>query len=209
MGQRVEYFFFLTDLTLAPILRPPPHLQHSHLPQPLSAQSSPLLSISTFQLRRELQRNKARKAAGPEGISFRVLKACVDQLCGVVQHIFNLSLRLETVPALWKTSCVVPYSPAGGRRSCLSAQDQGRWQLTVDDGSVTITTYDIVPTSVLCRICSKCQVHVKTPTRVTRCVYRRIYGTCTLWLKAYQKHTCSLTVMNRNQNYMYSVIYIL
>lgn len=47
-----------------------------------------------------------RKAAGPDGLSSRVLKTCVTQLSEVLQHIFNL--RLERVPVLWKTSCLVP-----------------------------------------------------------------------------------------------------
>ena len=53
-------------------------------------------------------KNKARKAAGPDGINSRLLRDCADQLCGVILHIFNLSLSLQKVPALWKTSCVVP-----------------------------------------------------------------------------------------------------
>ena len=45
---------------------------------------------------------------GPEGISPRLLKSCADQLCRVVEYIFNISLKLAKVPMLWKTSCVVP-----------------------------------------------------------------------------------------------------
>ena len=55
-----------------------------------------------------MRRTKARKATGPDGINSRLLKDCADQLCGVFLHIFNLSLSLERVPLLWKTSCVVP-----------------------------------------------------------------------------------------------------
>lgn len=53
-------------------------------------------------------RTKIRKAAGPDGISSRLLWDCADQLCQVVLHIYNLSLSLERVPELWKTSCLVP-----------------------------------------------------------------------------------------------------
>ncbi|KAL3984483.1 hypothetical protein ACER0C_016108 [Sarotherodon galilaeus] len=66
------------------------------------------LSLSTTQVRRELRRIKVKKAAGPDGISSRVVRSCADQLCGVMEHLFNLSLRLGRVPQLWKTSCVVP-----------------------------------------------------------------------------------------------------
>ena len=59
-------------------------------------------------MRRELRRIKARKTTGPDGINSRLLKDCADQLCGVLLHIFNLSLSLERVPLLWKTLCVIP-----------------------------------------------------------------------------------------------------
>jgi len=38
----------------------------------------------------------------------RLLKDCAAQLCQPLHKIFNLSLQLGRVPALWKTSCVVP-----------------------------------------------------------------------------------------------------
>ena len=44
------------------------------------------------------------KAAGPDGISFKVLRTCGTQLC----HLFNLSLSQEKVHTLWRTSCLVP-----------------------------------------------------------------------------------------------------
>ena len=49
-----------------------------------------------------------KKATGPDGISSRLLKSCADQLCRIVEYIFNMSLKLGKVPLLWKTSCVVP-----------------------------------------------------------------------------------------------------
>eukprot|EP00064_Thunnus_orientalis_P002141 superscaffoldBa00000148_g2148 len=60
------------------------------------------------QVRKELRKVKARKATGPDGTRSRLLKDCADQLCKAVLHIFNMSLSLEKVPALWKISCVVP-----------------------------------------------------------------------------------------------------
>ena len=65
-------------------------------------------SPSTAQVRRELRRIKARNAAGPDGISSRLLNSCADELCGVVEHVFSLSLKLRVVPQLWENSCVVP-----------------------------------------------------------------------------------------------------
>ncbi len=43
---------------------------------------------------------------GPDGI--RLLKTCSAQLCGIFTYLFNLSLYLQKVPGLWKTSCLVP-----------------------------------------------------------------------------------------------------
>ncbi|KAI3363855.1 hypothetical protein L3Q82_001455 [Scortum barcoo] len=65
-------------------------------------------SYALDQVRTQLKKIKARKATGPDGISSRLLRDCADQLCQVVCYIFNLSLSLERVPVLWKTSCVVP-----------------------------------------------------------------------------------------------------
>ena len=45
-------------------------------------------------------RLKEKRATDPDGINSRVLKDCADQLCGVVTHILNLSMTLETVPVL-------------------------------------------------------------------------------------------------------------
>ncbi|KAI4894320.1 hypothetical protein NFI96_009751 [Prochilodus magdalenae] len=78
-------------------------LTHSH-----PAPSPPCLSFTTAQVRNELRKIKAKKAAGPDGISARLLKSCGDQLCGVLEHMFSMSLKLGRVPQLWKTSCVVP-----------------------------------------------------------------------------------------------------
>ncbi|TWW68204.1 hypothetical protein D4764_19G0000020 [Takifugu flavidus] len=66
------------------------------------------LSFTSGQVRRELERLNQRKAAGPDGISPRVLRNCSRQLCGILQHLFNQSLHLQRIPVLWKTSCLVP-----------------------------------------------------------------------------------------------------
>ncbi|XP_054865475.1 uncharacterized protein LOC129348636 [Amphiprion ocellaris] len=91
----------------------PHHPSSSHPPpppSPLPLPPSPCLSITADQVRSELKKIKTRKAAGPDGISSRLLRDCADQLCQVLLHIFNLSLSLERVPVLWKTSCLVPVS---------------------------------------------------------------------------------------------------
>ncbi|KAI4889719.1 hypothetical protein NFI96_009930 [Prochilodus magdalenae] len=74
------------------------------------------------QVRNELRKIKA-KAAGPDGISARLLKSCADQLCRVVEHMFNMSLKLGRVPQLWKTSCVVPVTKHSNPKDLIQATD--------------------------------------------------------------------------------------
>ena len=49
-----------------------------------------------------------RKAAGPDGIPGAVIKACADQLAGILTKIFNLSLAHATVPKCLKATIIVP-----------------------------------------------------------------------------------------------------
>ncbi|KAI4893552.1 hypothetical protein NFI96_004195 [Prochilodus magdalenae] len=92
----------------------PPPSQSSPPPTPSSAgrQSNSHSSRCppTFradQIRRQLRRLHPRKAAGPDKVSPRMLKACAAQLGEPLQHVFNLSLRLGRVPATWKTTCLI------------------------------------------------------------------------------------------------------
>ena len=66
------------------------------------------LILSTTDVQAVLCRTNARKAAGPNGISGRVLRACAVQLSGVLTDIFNLSLAQATVPTCFKTTTIVP-----------------------------------------------------------------------------------------------------
>ncbi|KAI3375723.1 hypothetical protein L3Q82_003727 [Scortum barcoo] len=72
---------------------------HSVLcPSPPSTPPCSSLLLTTHQVRNALKKNRARKAAGPDGISSRLLKSCADQLCGIFRYTFNLSLKLGRVP---------------------------------------------------------------------------------------------------------------
>src|SRR4029434_4559612 len=51
------------------------------------------------------QRQKTRKAAGPDGVS---LKSCADQLAPIFTRIFNRSLELCEVPSCFKRSTIIP-----------------------------------------------------------------------------------------------------
>lgn len=44
---------------------------------------------------------------GPDGFGSRLLKSCTDKLCGTGQHMSNLVLKQNKVPALWKPSSLV------------------------------------------------------------------------------------------------------
>ena len=56
----------------------------------------------------QLRKMKAKKAMGPDRISSRLLKSCADQLCRIVEYIFNMNVKLGKVPLLWKSSCMEP-----------------------------------------------------------------------------------------------------
>ncbi|KAK7879926.1 hypothetical protein WMY93_033407 [Mugilogobius chulae] len=64
--------------------------------------------ISVDEVRIEFRRLHGRKSAGPDGISPRLLRECASELAVPLHTIFNKSLQTGCVPALWKTSCLVP-----------------------------------------------------------------------------------------------------
>ncbi|KAI3359123.1 hypothetical protein L3Q82_002667 [Scortum barcoo] len=89
-------------LSICPPPSPPPP------PPPPTSASNPCPTVTTGQVKRQLERLHQRKAAGPDGITPRILKTCASQLSPVLGHLYNLSLSQEKVPMLWKTSCLVP-----------------------------------------------------------------------------------------------------
>ncbi|MFY0323997.1 RNA-directed DNA polymerase, partial [Bacillus sp. YIM B13585] len=76
-------------------------------------------TISEHDVRRAFKRVNTRKAAGPDGITGRVLKACADQLAPVFTEIFNLSLEQSVVPSCFKQSTIVPV-PKKPQPTCLN-----------------------------------------------------------------------------------------
>ncbi len=60
-----------------------------------------------------------RKAAGPDGITGRVLRSCADQLAGLFTSIFNESLTTSVVPTSFKKSVIIPV-PKNSKPSCLN-----------------------------------------------------------------------------------------
>ncbi|KAK3508864.1 hypothetical protein QTP70_010719 [Hemibagrus guttatus] len=66
-----------------------------------------------------LSRINARKAAGPDGIPGRVLRACAEQLAGVFTDIFYLSLAHSVMPTCFKSTSIVPV-PKHSSPKCLN-----------------------------------------------------------------------------------------
>ncbi|XP_073668918.1 uncharacterized protein [Paramisgurnus dabryanus] len=87
---------------------PQPVSTDAPLPPIVNKGTQPLPFITAYQVKRELSRLRPGKAAGPDRVCPRLLKACAAELAVPLQHVFNLSLRLGKVPALWKTSCLIP-----------------------------------------------------------------------------------------------------
>ncbi|KAK3517626.1 hypothetical protein QTP70_013434 [Hemibagrus guttatus] len=59
-------------------------------------------------VRRPFRIVNTKKAAGPDGISGQVLRACTDQLAPMFTEIFNLSLTQLVIPTCFKESIIVP-----------------------------------------------------------------------------------------------------
>ncbi len=61
-----------------------------------------VITVLENEVRRALKRVNVRKAAGPDGITGRVLRSCADQLAGLFTSIFNESLATSVVPTSFK-----------------------------------------------------------------------------------------------------------
>ena len=72
------------------------------------ASSSHTLMVQEHEVRRELRAVNTRKAAGPDGVTGRVLRECADQLSGVFTEIFNLSLSKAIIPSCLKSTTIIP-----------------------------------------------------------------------------------------------------
>ncbi len=78
-----------------------------------------VITFSKDEVRRELKRVNVKKAAGPDGITGRVLRSCADQLAGLFTSIFNESLATSVVPTSFKKSVIIPV-PKNSKPSCLN-----------------------------------------------------------------------------------------
>uniref|UniRef100_A0A3P9M7M4 Reverse transcriptase domain-containing protein n=1 Tax=Oryzias latipes TaxID=8090 RepID=A0A3P9M7M4_ORYLA len=64
--------------------------------------------MDVARMARMFSRVNPRKAAGPDGVPGKVLRACADQLSQVFTKIFNLSLAQAFIPACLKSSTIIP-----------------------------------------------------------------------------------------------------
>ncbi len=78
-----------------------------------------VITVSDDEVRRALKRVNIRKAAGPDGITGRVLRSCADQHAGLFTSIFNESLATSVVPTSFKKSIIIPV-PKNNKLSCLN-----------------------------------------------------------------------------------------
>lgn len=83
------------------------------------------LSTSAVQVRNELRKIKARRAAGPDCISSRLIKSCADKLCKRDEHLFNISPMLASMPdcGLLCEAENGPLLPSGGPVSVCNQQE--------------------------------------------------------------------------------------
>ena len=76
-------------------------------PTPGHTETLSAFPCSLFVSNSQVKRAARETERGQEGVSPRVLKACVQQLCGVLQLFFSHSLSLEKVQFLGKISCPI------------------------------------------------------------------------------------------------------
>ncbi len=76
-------------------------------------------TVSSAVVHKALRKINPRKAAGPDNIPGRALRACATELADVIASIFNLSLSQSTVPTCFKTPTIVPL-PKKSPPTCLN-----------------------------------------------------------------------------------------
>ena len=64
-----------------------------------------LCPIKAHQTRRMFSKMNTRKAAGPDGITPRLMKHCSSQLSGIFRYIFNLSFSVQYSSSFQRIHC--------------------------------------------------------------------------------------------------------
>ena len=85
----------------------------------LPAEPVPFLAITDSMVRDQFAKVNPAKAAGPDMLSPRVLKSCSRELADIFTYIFNLSFSTQSIPTIWKHSCIIPV-PKKPTISCMN-----------------------------------------------------------------------------------------
>ena len=78
-----------------------------------------VITLSIANVSNTLKQVNIHKAAGPDGLPGRVLRACADQLASLVTDTFNLSLSESVIPTCFKQTTIVPV-PKNTKVTCLN-----------------------------------------------------------------------------------------
>jgi hypothetical protein len=78
-----------------------------------------VIMLSVANVNKTFRQVNIHKAAGPDGLPWRVLKACADQLSCVFTDIFNLCLIESVIPTCFKQTTIVPV-PKEAKVTCLN-----------------------------------------------------------------------------------------
>ena len=71
--------------------------------------------ITSAKVRRKIRQLKSHSAAGPDGISPKLLQQCEDQLAPVLAMIYRKSVNEGQVPMEWRTATVIPIFKKGSK----------------------------------------------------------------------------------------------
>ena len=78
-----------------------------------------VITLSAADVSKTYKQDNIHKAAGPDRLPGRVLRACADQLANVFTDIFNLSLSESVIPTCFKQTTIVPV-PKNTKITCLN-----------------------------------------------------------------------------------------
>ena len=78
-----------------------------------------VITLSVADVSKTFKQVNSHKAAGPDGLPGRLLKACADQLASGFTDIFNLSLTVSVIPTHFKQTAKVPV-PKKAKVTCLN-----------------------------------------------------------------------------------------
>ena len=78
-----------------------------------------VITLSVADVSKTFKQVNIHKAAWPDGLPGRVLRACADQLASVYTDIFNLSMTESVIPTCFKQTTIVPV-PKKSTGTCLN-----------------------------------------------------------------------------------------